>query len=204
MTRIRAADRRHAATIRGVRCFLALDLPPPVQNHVAKLATRLRGRFPVKLVEPHQLHLTLVFAGEAPAATVDGLADTVRAVDLPPLRLRLTRFGHFPPRGVPRVLWAGIGGDGDALDALHRDLVARCQPLGIAPDPRGFTPHVTIGRTRSEFGGLALIDALAALAQELRPKPFSPTHLSLYASELRPSGPMHRPLFRRAVPKPTA
>lgn len=185
-----------------MRCFVALDLPPPVQNHLAALAERLLGRFPVKLVDPRQLHLTLLFAGEADATAVDGLAEAVRTVALPPLQLRLTGFGHFPPRGVPRVLWAGIGGDGDALVALHRDLLARCQPLGIAPDPRGFTPHVTIGRTRSEFGGLALIDALAALGAELRPKPFVPTHLSLYASELRPAGPVHRPLRRRSVPTP--
>jgi 2'-5' RNA ligase len=185
-----------------VRCFVALDLPPPVQNHLATLAERLRARFPVKLVEPRQLHLTLLFAGDADAAAVDGLTSAVQAVDLPPLQLRLTGFGHFPPRGVPRVLWAGIGSDGDALAALHRDLAARGQAFGIATDPRGFTPHVTIGRTRSEFGGLALIDALTALGAELRPKPFAPTHLSLYASELRPAGPVHRPLWRRPAPAP--
>jgi len=183
-----------------VRCFVALDLPEPVCNHLANLGERLQRRFPVRMVDRHQLHLTLLFAGDVDDHVVDGLAAAVHAVALPPLRLHLRGFGHFPPRGVPRVLWAGLGGDDAAVVALHEELAARAAELGVPRDARDFAPHVTIGRVKSEFGALALVDALAALEVDLKTKPFAPTQLVLYASELRPSGPVHRPLVARPLP----
>jgi len=183
-----------------VRCFVALDLPEPVCNHLANLGARLRERFPVRMVDRHHLHLTLLFAGDVDDPVVDGLAAAVQSVALPPLRLCLRGFGHFPPRGVPRVLWAGIGGDDDALVSLHDGLAARAAELGVPRDARDFAPHVTIARVKSEFGALALVDALAALGANLKTKPFAPTQLGLYASELRPSGPVHRLLVTRSVP----
>lgn len=187
-----------------MRCFVALDLPEPVRNHLANITRPLRDRYAVKWVPPDQLHLTLVFAGELPDDAVDDLAAIVRAVALPALSLHLQQLGHFPPRGVPRVLWAGLGGDVTAVTSLYEELTERTAPLGVAREKRGFTPHVTLGRLKNAFGALALIDAVQKLGGGLDRKPFAPTELVLYASELRPSGPLHRALVRRPCPAPTA
>ena len=185
-----------------VRCFVALDLPAPVRNHLAGLATRFGTKGKVKWVPADQLHLTLVFAGDLDRAAVDALADELRQVACPRLSLQLEGLGHFPPRGEPRVVWAQLGGDVAALQALYEDLADRAERHGVERDKRGFVPHVTLGRVRSRFGAYALVDELPKVAAELNRKPFAPTALVLYESELRPAGPIHTPLVR--CPAPTA
>jgi 2'-5' RNA ligase len=179
-----------------VRCFAALTLPAPVRNHLADLARSLGGRYRIRWVAAEQIHLTLAFAGDLPDDNVDAAIDAVRNVELPPLSLSLERFGWFPPRGIPRVVWVGLGGDVDAVAAVQRDLTSRLVPLGFDRDKRGFVPHLTLGRLKSEVGALALLDDLKALDGELRPKPFAPEGLVLFRSTLFPDGPRHDVLVR--------
>lgn len=183
-----------------MRCFAALDLPVPVRNHLVKLTTRFGSKGNVKWVPADQLHLTLVFAGELEDAAVEGLCEEVRALEVPALSLSLAGLEHFPPRGEPRVVWAKIGGDVDALTALQADLAARAERHGVPREKRGFVPHVTLGRVKSAFGSLALVDQLQVVASALNKKPFAPTGLLLYRSELRRGGPIHTPLVRRPMP----
>lgn len=185
-----------------MRCFVALDLPAPVRVHLATITRPLHGKYDVKWVEADQLHLTLLFGGELDDEAVGDLVQIIEEAPLPPLSLRLQQLGHFPPRGVPRVLWAGLGGDTAAVTELHHHIETAAKPLGIEREKRGFTPHITLGRIRSDFGALALVDAMRKLGEELNAKPFTPTELVLYRSVLRPSGAEHRALVRRVVPKP--
>ncbi len=183
-----------------MRCFVALDLPAPVRNHLAKVADRVGKKGNVKWVPPDQMHLTLVFAGELDPAAADGLRAVVSELEVPPLSLSLKGLGHFPPRGEPRVVWAGISGDVEAVAALHERLEAGAERLGVPREKRGFVPHVTLGRVRSAFGVFAMVKQFEELGKELNPKPFAPTGLVLYRSELLPSGPIHTPMLRRPVP----
>jgi len=187
-----------------VRCFVAIDLPPPVCNYLAGLAGQFGNKGNVRWVPADQLHLTLVFAGELGPGAVDGLREEVRTVGLPPLSLRLAGLGHFPPRGEPRVVWAGLGGDVEQVARLQQDLAARAERHGVPREARPFVPHVTLGRVKSPFGALALVEQLRAAGAALRPKPFAAESLCLYASELRPGGPIHTVLLRRPLPPPAS
>jgi len=183
-----------------VRCFVALDLPAPVRNHIGKLMAPLRERFDLKWVPRDQMHLTLAFGGDLDARDVDAFADVVEALDVPPLALSLTEFGRFPEHGPPRVAWVGIGADDlDALRGLHDELVDRGEPLGVPREKRGFTPHVTIGRVKTDFGAYALVDKLKEQSAQLNPKPFAPVALTLYESTLTPEGPRHDVITRREL-----
>lgn len=183
-----------------VRCFLALDLPRPVCNYLAGLAGLFQNKGRVHWVPADQLHMTLVFAGDVEEAVVDGLRDAVRTVELPPVSFTLAGLGHFPPKGEPRVVWAGLGGDVEAVTKLQAELAARAEGLGVPHEKRPFVPHVTLGRVKSMFGALALVQQLKAVGATLRDKAFAPTDLVLYQSELRPGGPIHTPLVRRPLP----
>jgi 2'-5' RNA ligase len=189
----------HAA----VRCFVALDLPRPVCNYLAGLAKQFGSKGNVKWVPSSQLHLTLAFAGEMEQANVEALRAVLAAIDVPAMSLCLAGLGHFPPRGEPRVVFATFGGDVEALHALYEQVATAAEPHGMAREDRGFVPHVTLGRVRSPFGALALIDQLKTVGATLRDKPFAPTGLVMYRSELRPSGPIHTPLLRRPAPATT-
>lgn len=182
-----------------MRCFVALDLPSAVRNHLAKVPARVGSKGGVKWVPAEQMHMTLVFAGELDPANVEGLREAVRSIDVPHLSLALTGLGHFPERGEPRVVWAGLGGDVEALTKLFEDLSERAARHGVPREKRTFVPHVTLGRVKSAFGAYALIDALQAAAKDLNPKPFEPTGLVLYQSELLRGGPVHTPLLRRPM-----
>jgi RNA 2',3'-cyclic 3'-phosphodiesterase len=183
-----------------VRCFVALDLPTPVCNYLAGLAARFEKKGKVKWVPPDQLHLTLVFAGDVDEPTVDALREVVRTIAVPKLSLSLQGLGHFPECGEPRVVWVALGGDLEPLTTLQAQLAQQAEQLGVPREKRGFVPHVTLGRVRSPFGALALIDQLKSVGRTLEQKPFAPTGLVLYRSELRPSGPIHTALVRQPSP----
>ncbi len=186
---------------RHVRCFVALDLPLAVCRHLANVTQPLHGRFDVKWVPPEHMHATLVFAGDLPGDAVDEMIDIVQALPMPRLELHLESLGHFPPRGIPRVLWAGLGGDVKALMDLQADLEARLEPLGVAREKRGYTPHLTLGRVRSNFGAFALADEMRKVGDSLNRKPFAPEALVLYDSELLPQGPTYTVRVERLLPQ---
>ena len=56
-----------------MRCFVALDLPPPVCIYLAGLAQLFQKKGNVKWVPADQLHVTLVFAGDVEEEAVEGL-----------------------------------------------------------------------------------------------------------------------------------
>ncbi|MCK5942825.1 MAG: RNA 2',3'-cyclic phosphodiesterase [Planctomycetes bacterium] len=182
-----------------MRCFVAFDLPQPVRNHLSKVTGPLRERYDIRWVPKEQLHVTVLFAGEIDRDGVDVLAEQVEKCGLPPIELALQTFGVFPPKGIPRVVWAGLGGDVDALEATTEMFAEVGERLELPREKRPFTPHVTLGRVKSRFGVLALIDQLAELSAELKDKPFSVPSLTLYESTLTPRGSRYEVLVRRAL-----
>jgi 2'-5' RNA ligase len=55
------------------RLFIAIELPPPVSQALSSLQDRLQAARPVRWIKPAQIHLTLQFLGETPAAKIDPL-----------------------------------------------------------------------------------------------------------------------------------
>jgi len=153
----------------------------------------------VKWVAAEQIHVTLVFAGEVPGATATALRDALLAVPARAMTFALTGLGHFPPRGEPRVIWAGLSGDVDELGRLRADLAARAAAVGIEEDKRPFVPHVTLGRVKSPFGAFAIPGQLAAVGPTLRDNPFLATTLTLYESQLSVEGPIYRAAVHREL-----
>ncbi|MCA8973657.1 MAG: RNA 2',3'-cyclic phosphodiesterase [Planctomycetes bacterium] len=180
-----------------MRCFLALDLPAPVRNYLDRTARESLRKGKVKWVVPDQLHVTLVFAGEVEGETASALRDAMLAVAARPLTLALNGLGHFPPRGEPRVIWAGLSGDTDDLVRLQDALATRAEAAGVTRDKRPFTPHITLGRVKSPFGAYAIPDELQEVGPTLRDKPFVASRLTLYESELSRQGSIYRVVARR-------
>ena len=100
-----------------MRCFVAFDLPQPVRNHLGNVTAPLRERYDIRWVPPEQMHLTILFAGDIDGDGLDAIASAVDRFEPQPLTLSLQQLGVFPPKGMPRVVWAGLGGDVDAVRA---------------------------------------------------------------------------------------
>ncbi|MFK7739760.1 MAG: RNA 2',3'-cyclic phosphodiesterase [Planctomycetota bacterium] len=186
-----------------MRCFVALDLPRPVCNHLANVTAPLDERFDLKWVPVDNMHVTLLFAGDIYDDGVDALCDVISACDEPPREFTLTGFGTFPPKGMPHVVWAGLGdgggGDIEATRSLQKDISAVAESFDVPREKRRFSPHVTIARTKSQFGALALIDRLKELSKELKQKPFPIESITVYQSTLTPRGPRYDVLHRRSL-----
>jgi len=110
-----------------------------------------------------------------------------------PFSLSLASAGTFGTRRAPSVLWLGVEGAVEALAALQRDTAhALLFPdlKGVTADERErpYSPHVTLARSKSDSGLLAV----AARLEGFRSLEFRVSHLTLYES--RPE--RYRPLFR--------
>ena len=180
----------------GCRCFVALD---PDADAAARLGRAIdpltRVGADVRWVRPEHMHLTLQFLGDVPQARVDGLRGALRALDAgSALELAISGLGTFPPRGRPRVVWAGLRGDlgplGELAAAIGRALV----PLGQRIERRAFRPHLTLGRVRGPRGLDRLVDAIAELAPRLEVPIATVRSFRLYRSTLQPSGAVHEVL----------
>lgn len=197
-----------------MRVFAGLWPTPEVRQHLTSaLVTAVgvdpetapgRGPDGVRWTPAENWHVTLAFYGDVGEGRVEQLAEDLAALaaDAQPFELGLTGAGVF----AHRTLWAGVGGD---VDAVH-GLVAGCREAGDAigarqDDRERSRPHVTLGRVAQQRGGrrrgdLAVPDPgdllVHALAVYRGPRwPVSELVLTeSLPGEGRAGGPLYRPL----------
>jgi 2'-5' RNA ligase len=117
-----------------------------------------------------------------------------RHIDAPPFDIVLDTIGAFPPRGVPRVLWIGVGEGASRLSELQGELARRIAALGIPLEDRPFHPHLTLARwreSRSPDREWALAAAPHGVIARARVE-----GATLYQSRLSPAGPSYTALTR--------
>lgn len=179
------------------RLFVALALPDEVQDQLAELAVGLPG---ARWTHTSPFHLTLAFLGEVSGPQARAVREGLHGVRADPFELRLSGVGHFPPRGEPKVLWAGVEPTAPVV-ALHDAVRRRLLRLGVTPEARRYVPHVTLARLRHTPLQELLRWMEARL--DLRSERFAVTHFELVSSVLGREGARHRteaayPLFARS------
>lgn len=135
----------------SIRSFIAFDMDnesilkriTDVQNILAKTGADL------KLVEPKNIHITLRFLGNITPPTVEKIFEEMKKIQFIPFDVKIQGIGAFPNVSYPRVVWTGITEGADQLRNIFSQLEPRLQSLGFTPDPRGFSPHLTIARVKS-------------------------------------------------------
>ncbi len=193
------------------RLFAALDLPANVLEALAEVMARLREALPrqsVRWARPNGIHLTVRFYGETQMEQVTALQDslTKATAGLGPIELELNGLGVFPNAVAPRVIWAGVAGDVDSAQKIQTALESDARALGLRPETRPFTPHLTLGRVNP----LRASDK-QKLNQRLKATPikspgrFVVNRLSLIKSELKPMGAVYTSLFSVSLngPRPS-
>jgi 2'-5' RNA ligase len=164
-----------------MRLFVALALPEPVADALLSLENGVPG---ARWQTREQLHLTLRFIGEVDGARLADIADALSQVAAPPFTLTLKGVGCFGG-DRPRALWTGAA-EAEPLCRLNRKIESVLQRLGLAPDARKFSPHVTLARLKGTPRGAAT-DFLADRALFAAP-PFPVTSFALYSSLTAPAG----------------
>jgi len=126
------------------RLFTGLEIPPEIGQELSTYRGGLPG---ARWVDPANYHITLRFIGDIDAAMardVFAVLGEGRARDAVTVTLdRLATFGGERPRAV--LARAEPAPDLMDLQAEHERLIRR---VGLAPERRKFTPHVTLARLR--------------------------------------------------------
>lgn len=186
------------------RLFVAIDAGPELAAAVGRAVARVRSQAArASWAGDTTAHLTLVFLGNVPDDRVDPVREAVRgaAGRHRPFTLRLQGAGTFGHPTHPRTLWAGVEGDRESLLALAADLRHALFQIGLQLEARAYQPHLTLARARGERGD----PGLARCAAELRDHTFGVIHatvITLYRSELHPSGARHHVVERCALGAP--
>ena len=195
-----------------LRLFVAVELPKQIKAALATEIERLKQELGphFRWVPAANMHLTLKFLGDVDDGRAGQLGEALtRAVrQLPPLRLTLVGAGTFPSGREPSVIWAGLGGDVEALTALHSAVETSLTAAGEAPDTRKFQPHLTLARLRGRLSGserLSVNEDLTRLLSQVRypdGASFEVRGVSLVRSKLGPDGAsyttlVHAPLAER-------
>jgi 2'-5' RNA ligase len=182
--------------------FVALDLPHEVRTGIEEWG---RGELTDPALRPvaaQSLHITLAFLGYRPEKDAEQVIAAMRESAGPAPLIELGDPLPRPARGKPRLF---------ALPALSpgaEQMQAQLSEILISaglyePEKRPFWPHVTVARVRAEGRGsrrpMLVEDAPGPLPAELS-EPFYGVRISLYRSELKPSGARYVPLAQVELP----
>lgn len=176
-----------------IRAFIAIDVPQDVKNHLGSVSDALASLdLDARLAPVSSIHLTLRFLGNVEESRVSGLGNAIRrcARQVPPFPLAVRTLGAFPTRRRPRIVWAGVTGDG-GLERLHRVLGLELQKLGFDRERKKFRPHLTLLRLKSSRNRKRLSRFLDQEGDRTRPVPFCVRQIHLYESRLHSRGARH-------------
>jgi len=125
------------------RLFTALEIP----RHVGQSLAMMRGGLPgARWIDPENYHLTLRFIGDIDDALAHEIAGMLARVQRAPFELRLDGLASFGGR-KPRAVVAAAAPVAQLIE-LQAELERLLQRLGLEPDGRKYTPHVTLARLR--------------------------------------------------------
>jgi len=182
-----------------LRTFIAVDLGKPLRDRCLSMQENLaRTGADVKWVEEDNLHVSLLFLGEVDEREITNLCRAVAdcCADRDAFTLSVETVGCFPNPRRPRVVWIGVGEGGPELIALHDALEPPLLQLGCyRRENRQYTPHITLGRVRSEAASDKLVAALNKYAN-WQGGETDVREVLVMSSELTPQGPIYTVLSR--------
>ena len=182
-----------------IRTFIAIEIPDGIRAEANRAVDVLaQDEAAVRWVEPEGMHLTLVFLGDVldrdTHSVCRNVADAVNGHKS--FLLDCTGLDAFPNAERPRTIWAGVRGDIESLEQLHRSIQDGMADLGFPPEARRFQPHITLGRLkRGRRISQPCVDALSQFAET----PFGTLRVEqvvVYSSELTKEGPIYTPMSR--------
>jgi 2'-5' RNA ligase len=179
----------------AIRSFIAFDIENELvlkkiteaQNLLVKTGADL------KLVEPKNIHVTLRFLGNIYPETAEKIFLEMKKVQFALFDIKLQGLGAFPNVRYPRVVWAGMTQGAEQLKSIFSQLEPRLRSLGFQPDPKGFSPHLTIARVKSGRNKVELAKFLTENAN-YEFGTVKAECLRLKRSDLTPKGPIYSTL----------
>ena len=164
-----------------LRLFVGIGFPPEHKLRLSLLCSGLPG---AKWVDPGNFHLTLCFIGEISEDVAADIDDTLSRLRARRFTLQIAGTGVFGGE-KPRSLWAGVERSPE-LAGLRDKIEQALIRTGLSPEPRKFSPHVTLARLRDS--PLDKLHSFLAAHAHFRADPLRVEAFSLIASFQTKSG----------------
>lgn len=172
-----------------LRCFIAIEMPESQKKSIKNIIDILmKSGADVKWVSSENIHITLKFLGQTDESLITSIKETLYKKLLPynPFYIKISDVGCFPDVRRPRVIWVGIE-ESSTLKNLQKEIDNEIVKFGYSIEKRDFSPHLTIGRVRSQKGIAKMIKILDEFSTfsfgniEIK-------NITLMKSELKPVG----------------
>ena len=163
------------------RLFTGLEIPKALGESLSLLRGGLPG---ARWIDPENYHVTLRFIGDVDDTIAQEIAWLLGKVRRKDFELRLDGLQSFGGR-KPRAVIAAVAPSQSVMElqAEHERLMRR---VGLDPEARKYTPHVTLARLRdtSSFEVAEYLSARGAF----RSPPFSVSRFVLFSSRASTGG----------------
>jgi 2'-5' RNA ligase len=163
------------------RLFTAIEIP----SGVAEALDMLRGGLPgARWIDRENYHLTLRFIGDVDDVVAQEAAYALGQVKRAAFDLHFEGLAAFGGR-KPRAVVASVAPE-PALLELQAEQERLMRRIGLEPEPRKYTPHVTLARLRTS-SSLDVADYLSARGY-FRTAPFPVSRFVLLSSRASTGG----------------
>jgi len=145
-----------------MRAFVALEVPGTVLESLVAFQGEIKEvGADLKLVERENLHFTVKFLGEITEAQAAQVKSRLLGLNLKGAEVEVRGAGAFPSPSSPRVVWAGVARQDEALvSSAAEAVISSLEGIGER-DERPFRAHITLGRMRSQRNSRQLSELLA-------------------------------------------
>jgi 2'-5' RNA ligase len=169
-----------------LRLFTAIAVPAEIGRG---LLTRQHGIDGARWRPLEAFHITLKFIGDVQEPVAAELDEALAQIVAPAFELELSGAGYFGEGVDIHAVWAGVA-ENPALRRLARAHERVAREVGLKPEARLYTPHVTLAYLKrpAETEVAAWIQANNLLASPV----FPVTSFGLYSSWQTSEGSVYR------------
>lgn len=125
------------------RLFTGLEIPTRMMTRLSMMRGKLAG---ARWIDPENFHITLRFAGDIDDLQAHAFASELEDIEFEPFDVSIEGLGSFGGN-KPRALFAGVRMT-EPLERLQKAHERAARRVGLPPEPRNFTPHITLARLK--------------------------------------------------------
>ena len=123
------------------RLFAGLEIPAEIGQSLSNLRGGLPG---ARWIDPENYHVTLRFIGDIDGMSANEIASMLFRINRKPFEVKVQGLQSFGGK-KPRAVVASVEPSRPLIE-LQAELERLMQRLGLDPEGRKFTPHVTLAR----------------------------------------------------------
>lgn len=123
------------------RLFTALEIPEAIAFKLSMFQGGVPG---ARWIERENYHITLRYFGETDPSQEQQISDALRQLEFAPLNISISGMKAFGTKR-PRSIYAAVKLNEELL-RMQKQQEYSMQLIGLEPEHRKFTPHITLAR----------------------------------------------------------